>query len=189
MTNLNSLTKYFMLKRLWRILLLLFPVAIAAPAVAQWNANPAINTAVCVQPYHQQDVHLVGDNQGGAIAVWTDFRNDPTQASGDIFVQRMNRDGYMLWTANGISLCTLAGDQTAPAITEDGEGGAIAAWTDRRNGNRDIYAQKIDSSGIVKWTLNGAAVAVKANTQQGVDIVSDAEGGAIVVWEEKIEEW
>ena len=153
---------------------------------AQWNSSAAINTAVSIQPNDQQDVHIVTDGKNGAIMTWLDFRNDVTQAAGDIFAQRINRDGYNLWTGDGVAVCTDTADQTAPAITESDNSGAIVAWTDLRNGNRDIYAQKIDSSGVVQWTTNGVAVSVKSASQQNVHIISDVAGGAIIVWEDSV---
>jgi hypothetical protein len=153
---------------------------------AQWNINPAVNTPVCVQPYNQQDVHIVTDGAGGGIMTWIDFRNDAAQNNGDIFAQRINKDGYTLWNANGIVLCTQAADQTAPAITESDSGSAIVAWTDQRNGTRDIYAQKTDSSGNILWVADGATVALKNATQQNVHLVSDGAGGAIIVWEDSV---
>jgi len=151
---------------------------------AQWNSNPAINTSVSVQPNDQQDVRIVTDNKGGAIITWLDFRNDVTQTSGDIFVQRIDKNGFAKWTASGVALCTITGNQTAPTIVEDGNGGAIIAWNDYRNINADVYAQKIDSSGNVLWTANGIPVVVKASAQQDSKLIADGAGGAIVVWQD-----
>ena len=67
----------------------------------------------------------------------------------DIFVQRIDSTGLPKWTANGVAICTEASDQSVPALAEDGNGGAIIVWKDARNGNSDIYAQRINSLGIV----------------------------------------
>ncbi|MBK5286561.1 MAG: hypothetical protein JJE25_14290, partial [Bacteroidia bacterium] len=151
---------------------------------SQWNSNPAVNTPVCVQPYNQQDVHIVTDGKNGGIMTWTDYRNDAAQNNGDIFVQRIDKLGFNLWTSNGVALCTNSANQTAASIIESLNSGAIVAWTDLRNGNRDIYAQKIDSSGIVQWTVDGSAVTMKPATQRNVHLIDDGAGGAIVVWED-----
>jgi hypothetical protein len=44
-------------------------------------------------------------------------------------------------------VCTAAGNQTVPAITTDGAGGAILGWEDPRNGAFDVYAQQINAQG------------------------------------------
>jgi hypothetical protein len=55
-------------------------------------------------------------------------------------------------------------------------------WEDQRNGNSDIYAQRIDISGTVKWTVNGVAVCTADTTQFYPAVVSDGFGGSIIVW-------
>lgn len=153
---------------------------------SQWVTDPAINTAMSIQPQDQQDVHLVSDGNNGAIVVWQDQRNDndTTQSVSDVFAQRIDRYGYNQWTVDGVAICTNAADQGAPVIASDGNSGAIIAWVDRRNGNRDIYAQRVDSSGNILWTLDGVSVAVKPNTQQDPYIISDGNHGAIIVWQD-----
>lgn len=165
--------------------LLLFS-SIFFSSFAQWSSNPTINTPVCIQANDQQDLRIVTDNKGGAIIAWLDYRADATQQSGDIYIQRLDQYGNPKWTANGVVLCNLSTDQTAPSIVEDGNGGAIIAWNDWRNGNRDIYAQKIDSSGNLLWAANGVSVVVKANHQQDSKLIGDDLGGAIVVWQDSI---
>ncbi len=168
------------------ISLLVFLFCFSCDCYSQWNPNPSVNTSVCVQPNDQQGVRLVTDGKGGAIITWTDYRNDVTQNSGDIFVQRIDKNGVNLWTSNGVSVCTDSSDQTAQAVVEDGKGGAIMAWTDSRNGNKDIYAQRIDSSGVVLWTADGIGVSVKIRSQQDPHIISDGANGAIIVWEDSV---
>ena len=168
-----------------KFVVFLFAVSVS-PAISycQWNASSSVNTPVCIQTYDQQDVRIVSDSKGGAIVTWLDFRNDAAMLVGDIFVQRLDKNGNAKWTAQGVSLCSDAANQAAPSLVEDGSGGAIIAWNDWRNGNRDVYAQKIDSSGNVKWAANGVAVVAKAAHQQDAKLISDGAGGAIIVWQD-----
>lgn len=151
---------------------------------SQWNPNPAINTSVSIQPNDQQDVKVISDAKGGAIITWLDFRSDVTQTAGDIFAQRIDKNGFVKWTVNGVAICTLPSDQAAPAIKEDGHSGAFLVWNDWRNGTRDIYAQRIDSSGNIMWAANGLPVIVKSSHQQDAKLVSDGSGGIIIVWQD-----
>ena len=166
----------------------LFIFLFVAPLISysQWNGNTSINTAVCVQQNDQLDARIVTDGRGGAIITWLDFRNDGTQTFGDIFSQRMDKNGIAKWTAGGVAICTDPSSQTSPTIVEDGNGGAIIAWNEWRNGDRDIYAQKIDSSGVVQWTANGVSVVAKTSQQQDPKIISDGAGGAIIVWQDSV---
>lgn len=153
---------------------------------AQWNPSPSTNNLVCSAANDQQDLRMTSDGRGGAIITWVDFRNDPTipGVTADIFVQRIDNNGTVRWTNNGVAVCTDAADQTLPVIVPDGQNGAIIAWQDWRSGNRDIYAQRIDSSGNVLWNGNGVAVVAKTGQQRSPRIASDNAGGAIVVWED-----
>ncbi|MBA3704508.1 MAG: T9SS type A sorting domain-containing protein [Bacteroidetes bacterium] len=166
----------------YKFYILLLFLGLHLTVFSQWNYNPSINTPVSTSSNDQQDVRIVTDSKGGAIITWVDFRNNISLA--DIFVQRVNAAGYPLWTSNGKAICTNAADQTAVSIAEAGNGSAILVWQDWRNGNRDIYTQKVDSSGNILWTANGVAVCVKSYNQSSPKIISDALGGAIVVWED-----
>ena len=150
------------MKRLYVTLVLITSVL---SSQAQWVTDPAINNLICSQPQDQQDARLVSDTKHGAIITWVDFRNDQNELVADIYAQRINASGVTMWGTNGMAVCTNAADQTAPVLIEDGAGGTIIAWQDWRSGNRDIYAQRIDSLGNVLWTANGLGVVVK-NTNQ-----------------------
>ena len=53
-------------------------------------------------------------------------------------------------------VCTATNDQEQPVIVSDGAGGTIIAWQDYRSGtNTHVYAQRIDASGVARWTANG----------------------------------
>jgi len=64
----------------------------------------------------------------------------------------------------------------------DGFGGAIIVWSDNRNGNWDLYAQRIDAFGAAQWAVNGVPVCMAPSGQGGYVIIPDGDGGAILAW-------
>lgn len=87
-------------------------------------------------------------------------------------------------TTVNVRMCTDANSQTEATICRDGKGGAIVVWTDNRNGfsNNDIYAQRVDTNGVVKWAGGGVIICSSANNQLYPVITSDGNGGAIIAW-------
>jgi len=144
-----------------------------------WIADGvAISTAAGVQ----YQPTIVTDGSGGAIITWWDLRNDINYP--DIYAQRIDATGNVLWTADGVPISTAAGYQYSPTIVTDGSGGAIITWHDYRSGNYDIYAQRINANGNVLWTTDGVAISTAANNQEWSTIVADGSGGAIITWQD-----
>ena len=135
-------------------------------------------TAVCLAADNQVNPVIVSDGSVGAIITWTDYRS----GSGDIYAQRMGLGSLPLWTADGMAVCTAAGEQYDVMLTPDGDGGAIIAWTDSRGGNADIYSQRVNYSGIVQWTANGVAVCAASGDQYEPMLTPDSSGGAVIAW-------
>ncbi len=145
---------------------------------------------LCTATRAQFTPAVISDGAGGAIACWQDRR----AGLGDIYVQHVDAGGNVLWTVNGVALCTDPEDQFPPVIVTDSNFGAIVAWADLRNGNRDIFAQRIDLSGAVQWTANGVGLCTQPGDQNNPSIASDRSstlraaggvpGGAIVVWDD-----
>lgn len=154
------------------------------PAVAAWPRDAFIgNVAICTATNYQYDPAIVSDGAGGAIIAWYDFRNG---SHFDVYVQRISAAGTVLWSANGVAVCTAASAQFTPKLASDGSGGAIIAWYDQRSASSfDIYAQRINSAGVVQWTANGVPVCTATGDQTNPRILSDGAGGAIVSWEDQ----
>jgi len=148
--------------------------------VILWTLSNPDNVAIASTIDHQRRPRITSDGSGGAIMVWYDYRN----GGADIYAQRVDSTGAVLWVTDGIGVSVTSGTQWNPAITSDGSGGAIMAWADNRSGNYDIYAQKFNASGAAQWTTDGVAIIKAANTQDKVEIISDGAGGAIMVWED-----
>lgn len=125
----------------------------------------------------------VSDGKGGVIVVWERW-SSPEDIK-DLFCQRLDSTGMKMWNPNGVMICEADSDQVYPAIVSDGAGGAIIAWEDYRNGgygNSDIYAQRVDSVGNVRWQMNGVPVCTTAWRQERPAICSDGVKGAVIVW-------
>ncbi len=93
-----------------------------ATALGQWSRDPAANNPICVDSSNQSYPVMTTDGDGGAILVWTDYRNGSTS---DIYAQRISAAGVPLWTPKGVPVCTAADYQTNPTVVSDGAGGAI----------------------------------------------------------------
>ena len=147
----------------------------------QWAAN---GVAVCTATADQANPRIVSDGAGGVILAWSDGR--PLGTGYNVFAQRLNATGVAQWTADGVGICTAAGNQNVGnAITLDGSGGAIIGWLDQRSSsNGQVYAQRVDASGAPLWTSDGVAVSTAANLNQNSSqvLVGDGLGGAIVAW-------
>ncbi|HET6348570.1 MAG TPA: T9SS type A sorting domain-containing protein [Candidatus Krumholzibacteria bacterium] len=133
---------------------------------------------LCTASPEQNFAVMVSDTKGGAIVSWLDTRTGDY----DVYAQRVDGNGVLMWGPAGIAVCAAAGFQHSPYIAADGSGGAIMAWTDDRNGAPDIYAQRVNAAGSTLWTLGGAPVCQAVLAQIGGSVASDGNGGAIIVW-------
>jgi hypothetical protein len=172
---------------------------ITASGVVQWGTNGG---SVCTNLAEQLNPVLIEDDSGGAIITWEDYRSGFAQkstggSSADIYAQRVNLNGVVQWQADGIAVNAESNEQSAPQIARDESGGAVIVWQDFRFSNYDIYSQRIDRSGNLLWTSDGARVnsishslgkeSLTDNSVGGSDqieprVVSDDSGGAIVMW-------
>lgn len=134
-----------------------------------------ICTASSWQVFH----HVAPDGFGGAIISWDDGRSGNSQ----VYVQRVNREGQILWNADGVLVADTSAGESDSELVSDGAGGALIVWNDYRAlDNIDIYAQKITSSGTRQWGTQGVPVCNTVGDQFGNRIASDGSGGGIVVW-------
>jgi hypothetical protein len=123
---------------------------------------------------------IATDGSGNTIVVWQDYRN----GDGDIYAQRLDASGNRLWAADvRVNLGSGMASQEFPALAMDGSGNVVVAWRDDRNGNGDIYAQKLGVSGNRLWTTD-----VRVNSDSGTAdqwfpaVAVDDSGSAVVVW-------
>jgi len=62
------------------------------------------------------------------------------------------------------------------------DGSMIYAWSDCRNGVRDIIVQKVDVNGNNLWGDHGIVAVNSYGRQEDPQLVTDGNGGAFVIW-------
>jgi len=161
-----------------KLLLLLLPSILPVSAWAQWVGQ---GTTISATVDDQREVRICSDGAGGAIMTWEDYRAGSFQA--DVYAQRVSALGVPMWTANGVVICTATNQQYQPRIVSDGAGGAIITWMDFRSGTSyDVFAQRINASGVVQWAANGVVVSNAAVDQVWPNMAADGAGGALITW-------
>ncbi|HKW15848.1 MAG TPA: T9SS type A sorting domain-containing protein [Candidatus Krumholzibacteria bacterium] len=142
-----------------------------------WGAD---GVAVCTEGSNQYYPSLAWDNTTGAILAWGDFRS----GTGDIYADRITPGGNLVWTANGVPVCTNVQWQNNAKVIPDGSGGAVIAWGDQRASSaQDIYAQRVDQNGFPRWASDGVAVSTASGAQNTpVTMLTDGSGGAVLTW-------
>lgn len=158
-------------------MLIALSIAVCSTALSQPLED---GLAICTAIDAQTGPAITTDGNAGTIIAWQDNRS----GSYDIYAQRTSSSTGVLWVADGVSICTAVGAQQQTQIVDDGNGGAIIVWQDYRNGNYDIYAQRVNSSGTVQWTANGVTVCTAPFDQFNLALVGDGLGGAILTWED-----
>ena len=157
---------------------------VVSTATSNWIADGLPVSAATGNQYVPQ---AVSDGLGGAIVVWQDGRHGA--GNYDIYAQRVDGDGNLLWAPAGVPVCVAANNQINPTIAADGAGGVYIAWQDYRKGTEyDIYVQHLTANGTIfadpHWTTDGLGVCVAANSQFYPVVTGDGAGGAFVAWQD-----
>ncbi|MFX0094461.1 MAG: hypothetical protein ACFFBD_22175 [Candidatus Hodarchaeota archaeon] len=144
----------------------------------QWtlDGNP-----VCTAVGHQSSPLICSDGAGGAIIMWLDWRPAPDY---DIYAQRIDSSGAIVWDPNGEVICNATGSQRNYAMCSDGLGGAIVVWQDDRSAVTldDIYAQKINQNGETLWDDNGSIVCDAGDNQRFPKLATTMTGDIYFTW-------
>lgn len=139
---------------------------------------------LCVATGNQDteaDASAVIDNNGGMMLLFEDFRNESTpNTNRDIYAQRINSSGAVLWGAAGLAVNTAAGNQNPGAFVADGAGGIVMAFLNEPD--ERIYAQRIAAGGSLSWTANGIALTQSADLSTDAALAADGAGNFVVAY-------
>ena len=151
---------------------------INAAGIIQWGTNGLL---IC--PTSGGSVlgpRIISDNKGGAIISWSDNRSGSNDFN--IYAQRVNSNGNVLWTANGIPVCAKTGNQNTKHIIPDNSGGAIIFWEDILETSYNICAQRIDSLGNKFWEPEGKVLYSTTNPFTQFEFVLDRNKEIYFLW-------
>lgn len=150
-----------------------------------WNTSSQQISLQLQDNVGQQDV-VIADARDAAsrthylYSAWQDLRND----SGDIYLQKLDQDGNRLWpTDQRVNNDDGNAIQFSPSIVVDSAGNLLVAWVDNRNGNNDIYLQRLDGQGQAVWTEDLRIHDDTGAAEQGAPMLAIDNAGIIsVAW-------
>lgn len=127
---------------------------------------------------------IISDGFGGALIVWTDYRN---HADYSVYAQRLDSNGQKLWAEPGIPVAVDSGNQIVLNLISDTVGGAFIIWQEwleplgTMPTDINLFAQHIDNSGELLWTMPITITAASGIQGYG-DSSPDNLGGFLVTW-------
>jgi len=132
-----------------------------------------------IQNQQYEPMYLVPAGPTTIIAVFSSYYGGDTK---DIYAQKIDQDGNILWGTDGAIVCNANKDQEFRSVTPDGEGGVVVVWRDYRNSPpANIYGQRLDSNGNRCWGTQGFLI---CPTAEQVDplVVRSGEDKFVVCW-------
>lgn len=129
----------------------------------------------------QTSSSVAGNQFGEFMIVWSDRRN----GHGDIYAQRFDSAGSRLGPELRLNDDAGIADQSGPGVTALPEGGYVVVWADSRNGEADIYGQRLGRDGAMigpNFCVNDD----RASSHQRVSsIAMDRTGVICIAWEDE----
>ncbi len=139
---------------------------------------------------YAESPQVISDGYDGALVIWQQMYSgriegaSPEAQMMDIFVQKVDADGNVLWQESGLPLeiNKNAGNAfpTQPLAVSDGSAGVIIIWRDSRD-KTGIYAQKVDFNGTVSWQAGGIQVS-STSLNPRPQIISGGFGEALMAY-------
>lgn len=157
---------------------------------SQWTNNPSVNTPIVNSDLDEFDQETIADGSGGLILVWTVKYTNPITnlITSTVKAKRVSANGITVWGGvSGIDLTSSTLPKSNPKLVSDGDGGAIFCWTN----DNAVFAQRVGSNGDLLWGENGVKATIGQPSplryyQWWPSIVTDDNGGAIIIWSEVI---
>lgn len=140
---------------------------------------------LCTAADIQISLNIVNDTNGGAYIIWLDERN---AGGSDIYGTHILSNGSIAtgWATNGNPIIDASGDQNQHTFWEDGTGGAILAWHDKRvPDDENLYLQRIAANGDLLWDEDGILLCSAAGPQEQPKMCPDGTGSFIFSWRDK----
>ncbi len=148
---------------------------VSPSGVKQWGSDIKISTSgKAANPV------MTTDGSNGAIIVWDDTANSGTN-QGDIYGQKIDTNGNLIWGANGLPLAaTTRNEYVYRNMVADNNGGAYISYNDYSLGGSPL--QHIGPSGNIYWQ-SGPVKAIE-QPEVYINALVATSTGAFVVFEQ-----
>jgi hypothetical protein len=154
---------------------------ISAAGALQWGAGTLVSNTFSSSGSGNQGAYLVYDSLSATknvMLTWIDVRYEDNQGHNiNLYAQKVDINGNIVWQKNGIPLTASAFGATNPDMVIDKAGGFFIAYD-------SIYTttvQHVNSSGNLLWGHGGIATA-PGYVQTNPVIADDGSGGIITMW-------
>lgn len=127
---------------------------------------------------------IVAGLSGTSTVIWEDSRNGNV----DIYAAHLSTDGFV--TAAGVFPVVVAPEtQDEIAAIHDAETReVIVTWQDGRSAgfNAEVYAQRFDITGKMKWEFGGIRCGDNGASQLDPTLALDSSGATVVSWDDHL---
>lgn len=149
---------------------------------------PAAGVLICQAPEVRQGFAMAPDGLGGALMVWSDYRNYFTEDTGsDIYALRVLADGSRApgWPENGVRVTASYPFDEDASVVGDGQGGAYISFRVYASDADYVFVQHLTATGEVApgWPAGGRSVMDQPGGYERDPVMTtDGAGGCIVAW-------
>ncbi|MEO6461907.1 MAG: FlgD immunoglobulin-like domain containing protein [Candidatus Eisenbacteria bacterium] len=156
----------------------LYAQRLNSAGVPQWAAD---GVAVDAGGSGVQEPVIVGAGATNAIIAWPGVGPSRSYA---LWAQRVGDSGS--WPGTGVLVAPPNGHQTGPSAIADGSGGILVSWSAFGAGlDRDLFAQRLNSTGAPVWAASGVSVSNVPGSQSLPIVVHARDQGAVIAWQDR----
>lgn len=147
----------------------------------QWASNPAENMAITTMSGEQALPKIAVDGNGYMYVSWFSVE----EGGYHVRLQRLDRDGNMLWPANGVLVSSEPQDTwiTDYDLAVDPSGYAVITFTDIRTGQSNPVGYRISPTGDMMWGQTGILLANDNNFDPSPKVCVTTVGNSIFAWQ------
>jgi hypothetical protein len=154
---------------------------INSTGLSPWNVH-FNRTRLTTNGNNDTNPSITSDGLGGAFITWQTDVVFPFPLGLHIYSGHVTNSGLVDWTQRRI--CEANNYQKNPKIVSDGKNNSIITWEDYRSGSdHDIYAQKINLTGVIQWQTNGISVCNEGREQINPEIAKNGNS-TIITWQD-----
>ena len=165
-----------------KLLLLCVTMLLLTAGFAQWQSNPAINTAIGVAGGDQVVTKVATHPSGVTYYAWFSLEG----GNYNVRLQKTDVYGNIQFGTTGLLVSNHTSDTwiTDFDMKVDNDTCAVIAFQDIRTGNNDAFAYRVSPGGQMLWGNDGIRLSTSSNADYTPLVAITSEGNAVVVWEE-----